>query len=236
MHGKMRACRRWGLQLDCLWGGGGGGSAWPSLLVGEMVWVGKHGRIITNERNKWLTERSIILGWRFSRSSSVEKGKNRLWKLIRNGSSVLEIITELKQYWWLGNVWVLPKDFNKPRTNVKICYFSLFLWMYIELNVKYEAVTCILIKNIKHCQVWKCQRCLCSLTSVPVRTCIITSSSRANSHCFFQISCIHCFPPTVFFSFSHWMGKGVMSFQDTPVKPGGAVASIFFFSLDKPLL
>lgn len=56
--------------------------------------------VIAAERNG-----ASFLGRKFSRSESVEKGKNVLVRLIRNASSDLEIITGLKRYWLLGNIW-----------------------------------------------------------------------------------------------------------------------------------
>lgn len=77
-------------------------------------------------------------------------------------------------------------------------------------------------------------RCVCStLFQSPSTYALFHIPPRQIHTIFFlQISCLiwclYCFPPTIFFSFCYWMGKGVTSFQDTPVEPGGSVTRMFF--------
>lgn len=81
--------------------------------------------------------------------------------------------------------------------------------------------------------------CLCNLSSVPKYSCTISFSSKTDSHYFFSRSpasfdCLYCLPPTIFFSFCYWMGKGVTSFQDPPMKPWelSPECCFFFFCLE----
>lgn len=109
--------------------------------------AGRRRRVSAAQRHE-----ASSLWWKFSTSKSVEKGKNVLAELIRNASSDLEIITELKRNWLLGNICFLPKDVNKPRMDVWICYFLIFLWAYIELNVKYNIAICDVVKKYQALQ------------------------------------------------------------------------------------
>lgn len=109
--------------------------------------VGRQRRVIAAQRDE-----ASSLWSRLSTSESVEKGKNVLAKLIRNASADLEIITELKRNWLLGNICLLPKYVNKPRMDVWICYFLIFLWAYIELNVKYNRAICNVVKKYQALQ------------------------------------------------------------------------------------
>lgn len=101
----------------------------------------------------------------------------------------------------------------------------------------------MLLKNIKHCKAWECQRCLCSVNSVPKYVQIVIYFLKTNSHPFFKmfsfIHRMHWLAPSVWCSgvFLSLNEKGrVTSFQDPLAKPVGIVTDCgYFFSLHKPI-
>lgn len=104
----------------------------------------------------------------------------------------------------------------------------------MELNVNMKQSYVILIKISSTAKSGNAS-CVCATSlQSPSTYALFHIPPRQTHTIFFQISCfiwcLHCLPPTIFFSFCSWMGKRVTSFQDTPVKPGGAVTRMVFLA------